>query len=101
LNINRVVFSKLKTKLICEDSIKMVAGRAGKNKENGIITAFRQTDLDFLKYILNKSTQGQNNVYILKRACLFPPLRVLKEFMKIMKSYENKKKVSISEILIK
>jgi hypothetical protein len=79
----------------------MVAGRAGKNKENGLISAFRQTDLDFLKYILKKSRKGENNIHVIKRACLFPPLRILKEFMKIIQSYENKKGVSISDMLIK
>lgn len=99
--MNRVVFSKIKTPPICEESVKMVAGRAGNNKVNGIISAFRQTDLDFLKYILKKNYKGDKNLQFIKRACLFPPLKILKEFMKIMKSFDNKKGISISEMLIK
>lgn len=79
----------------------MVAGRSGNNKENGMISAFRQTDLDFLKYILMKKSREQKEVDVEKRACLFPPLKILKEFMRIIKSYENKKCITISDLLLK
>lgn len=128
LNIRRIIFAeiqKYKGKNVFENltefELRQIAGRAGRNEKDGFVNAFKEEDLYHIRRTLSRSSHSKNDQRsvkavdltpdseykfskterLIERACLFPPIQTICDFAEVLKKYDKKKHVTLSETLKK
>ena len=101
MKINRLIFTKLNYDSVLDDSILSVVGKVWKQNEPGLISAFKRSDLEYIRSIINKVDKCREENDLIYKACLFPPFNILKEFYTLVKNFENKQVISLLELLEK
>lgn len=129
MNINRIIFSSIVKRKgqdlfekLTEFEVRQISGRAGRNENDGFVNAFNQSDLDYVRHCLKKSTTVKSKKVneefnltdnphfnftktelLIEKACLFPPLQTILDFADALSKFTNKpiNKISLSDVLHK
>lgn len=71
----------------------LVTAKAGNHTENGVVSAFKKSDLENIRAAAKMRELSVN------KPSLFPPLNILRDFTKILIEKENKKVITLKDVL--
>ena len=119
LNIKRIIFantSKMDAKghrKLTEFEVRQIAGRAGRSTNEGYVSAFKKSDLEYVRSHCstskhkkikrnikegviydadeenNKNPIFERNEMLIEKACLFPPLQTIIDFSEALLKFNN------------